>query len=176
MLDRLTCAASCERLQKLGFIDGSELPMPSRMPRHDDLEPLGVSFFKSSLNDELDMSNLTLPRTFFGRSDLSKVSIKNTNSSESNLCWNEFVAIDFGLSDLSLCDGRSSNFYTVTFSNSDLTRTDLRHSRFKHCVFYGAIMDGTILTRTQAVRLSLSNEQRSTIDWRWFSDPVPDGG
>src|SRR5947209_2717506 len=60
--------------------------VPTRMPSIDDDEPLGFSYFRSRLGDA-DNSNLTLPRTYFGRSLLHRVSFANTDLSESRMCW-----------------------------------------------------------------------------------------
>jgi hypothetical protein len=57
-------------------MDGTTMPrtaegkpfVPPQMPNHDDTE-LGFSFFRQLLQDA-DYSNLTLPRTYFGRPGL----------------------------------------------------------------------------------------------------------
>src|SRR5688572_16741673 len=95
MKPRLSYEASCRRLQE-NYLDGSEIPpLPEKLPQHDDPEPLGVCFYRVFIGDGDNLGNLTLPRTFFGRSDISDVSFRNTDLSESNLCWNDFTDVDF---------------------------------------------------------------------------------
>jgi len=52
----------------------------------------------------------------------------------------------------------------------------MRRADFEECVFDGAMMDGTVLTRKQGARLSLSNVQKVAIDWRDEEGPEPSGG
>src|ERR1700682_6312820 len=102
--------------------DGLEMPygedgrphVPPSMPSQGDDEPLGFSFFRGKWV-EVDFSNLTLPRTFFGRSSFERVSFANTNLSESRVCWNDFDDCDF--------------------SGADLSGSDLRASIYKGCKF-----------------------------------------
>src|SRR5947209_58207 len=83
--------------------------MRDRMPDMGDEEPLGFSYYKYRLEDA-DNSNLTLPRSFFGRSWFLRVNFANTDLSESRMCWNDFEDCDFSGADLSGCDMRSSIF------------------------------------------------------------------
>ncbi len=69
--------------------------------------------------------NLTLPRTYFGRSQIGPVSFENTDISESTLCWNDFSDVDFTDADLSQCDMRASQFTGVTFVRTNLRYADL---------------------------------------------------
>jgi BTB/POZ domain-containing protein KCTD9 len=83
---RLSYDESCRLLQELGYLDAGKIPpMPDRLPRYDDPEPLGVNFFRTRL-ETARLDNLTLKRTFFGRSELRSVSFVNTDLSQSNLC------------------------------------------------------------------------------------------
>ncbi len=150
--------------------------MPDHVPQYDDEGPLGVEFFRTFIGDGCDLSNLTLPRTFFGRSEISDVCFRNTDLSESNLCWNDFKNVDFSEAVLTRCDIRASIFNRVKFVNAELSGADLRHSEFKACDFNGAIMDGTVLTKAQEGRLQLSDEQRSKIKWASNAGPEPGGG
>jgi hypothetical protein len=75
---RLSYPKSCARLSI--YLNGKIPPMPSRQPRHDDDE-LGVSFFRTRV--EGDLSNLTIPRTFFGRSEIIEASFCGTDLTES---------------------------------------------------------------------------------------------
>jgi BTB/POZ domain-containing protein KCTD9 len=91
MAARLPYDLSCARLRELGLLAHDDrAPMPERLPRHDDEEPLGFNLFRTRLSDALDLSDLSLPRTFFGRSEINQVSFRNTDLRESNLCWNDF--------------------------------------------------------------------------------------
>jgi Pentapeptide repeats (8 copies) len=86
---------SCLLLQKIGQLEPDQFPeMPDHRPRYEDPEPLGVSFFRTVIEDE-KLANLTLPRTFFSRSEIRNVSFANTDFSESTLCWNDFIDVDF---------------------------------------------------------------------------------
>lgn len=168
---------SCRFLQTHGYLDGGELPpLPDHLPQYDDPEPLGVNFFRTMVTDEVPLDNLTLPRTFFGRSEVNKASFRNADLSESNLCWNDFLGVDFTGAILAKADMRSSQFVDVTFTAADLRGADMRRSSFERCTFDGAVLDGAILTKDQARMLSLTAEQRQLIDWR--SDPggEPGGG
>ena len=72
---RLSYAESILRLQELGFLDpGEQPPMPDQMPQPGDDEPLGLRFFRTFVGEGAELSNLTIPRTFFGRSEISGAS------------------------------------------------------------------------------------------------------
>ena len=173
---RLTYEDSCQLLQKIGYLDAGGLPpLPAQQPRHDDPAPLGVSFFRTLLvEDALD--NLSLPRTFFGRSEVQGVSFKNTLFSESNLCWNDFIDVNFTKADLSNSDLRASIFKNVMFVEANLSNSDLRHSTFEACDFTDADMDGVKLTHEQGARLHLSDAQRESISWLSDAGSLPEGG
>jgi BTB/POZ domain-containing protein KCTD9 len=129
-------------LRELGLLDGdSSPPMPERMPQQGD-EVLGFSIFRMPLDDPLDLSGLTLPRTFFGRSLVNRVSFRNCDLRESNLCWNDFVGTDLTGADLTGTDMRSSLFQQVLFVATSLVGTDLRRSFFDDCSFEKAAMKG----------------------------------
>src|SRR2546425_498690 len=111
---RLSYEESCRLLQRLGYPDvGAEgviPPIPDNRPQIDQ-DPLGVTFFRTRVGaGEHDLENLTLPRTFFGKSEVGPVSFKNTDLSESTLCWNDFTEVNFTDADLSRCDLRASFF------------------------------------------------------------------
>src|SRR5262245_527351 len=176
MMKRFSYLESCLKLQALRLLDGGEPPrIPDRMPRYDDGEPWGVCFFRLIVTDKV-LSNLTLPRTYFGRSEISNVSFRNTDLTESNLCWNDFVNVDFSATTLARCDLRSSVFDRVKFIDADLRATDMRGSWFGACIFINAIMNGAVLTRAQASRMAISEAQKAAIDWRDEDGPEPDGG
>jgi uncharacterized protein YjbI with pentapeptide repeats len=174
MMKRFSYLESCLQLQALSLLDGGQPPrMRDRMPRYDDGEPWGVSFFRTKVTDD-SLANLTLPRTYFGRSEISRVSFRNTDFTESSLCWNDFVDVDFSATTLAQCDLRSSQFDRVKFIGADLRVADMRRSWFNACIFDDAIMDGAVLTRAQASRMAISETQRAAIDWRDEDGPEPD--
>jgi uncharacterized protein YjbI with pentapeptide repeats len=113
-----------------------------QMPNYDD-EELCFSYFRYQLEDA-DNSNLTLPRTFFGRSWFVRVSFENTDLSESRMCWNDFDECDFSGADLSACDMRASNFRGCRFVSAVLRGADLRRSSFHACDFTGAELAGAL--------------------------------
>src|SRR5262249_28078690 len=137
---RLSYEESCRLLQRLGYpdagADGVIPPMPDHRPQCDDEEPLGVCFFRTKEGaGEHDLENLTLPRTFFGKSEVGPVSFKNTDLSESNLCWNDFNRVNFTDADLSGSDLRASLFCECDFVRTNLRNSDLRRSTFEKCDF-----------------------------------------
>jgi uncharacterized protein YjbI with pentapeptide repeats len=174
---RLSYADSIHRLQDLGFLEPDEQPrMPVRLPQPEDEEPLGPRFFRTFVGEGADLSNLTIPRTFFGRSEIGNASFRNTDLSESNLCWNDFTDTDFTVATLARADLRSSIYTRVIFTRADLRGADMRRAEFEGCIFDGAIMKGVILTRRQGARLGLSHAQKDVIDWRDDDGPEPGGG
>lgn len=175
MAGRLDYEASCRRLNELGWADCEPAPpIRSRKPKYDEEESLGVNFFRTRV--EGNLSGLTLPRTFFGRSEIKGASFHGTDLRESALCWNDFVDVDFSRAVLSDSDLRASLFERVSFVEADLGSVDLRRSAFTNCSFDRASMKGTILTRRQGETLSLSASQLSEIYWVDDEGDEPDGG
>ena len=173
---RLSYEESCRRLQKHYLGDGVIPPLRDRMPRPDDEEPLGVSFFRTFVGEGDDLSNLFLPHTFFGRSEINNAVFRNTDFTESNLCWNDFVDVDFTDSVLAGSDMRASLFQRVRFIRTDLRRTDLRRSTFEGCTFEEALMQGAIVTQSQKVMMRLSTSQTHDVAWSDSEGDEPDGG
>ena len=178
---RLSYEDSCRLLQGLGYPDvGAEgviPPIPDHRPQCDDEGALGVSFFRTRVRaGEHDLENQTLPRTFFGRSEVGPVSFKNTDLSESTLCWNDFTEVNFTDADLSRCDLRASFFRETDFVRTNLRNADLRRSNFEACDFTDADMRGTKLTREQAEQILLSDKQQQVIDWQKSDGEEPPGG
>jgi hypothetical protein len=171
---RLSYSDSCRQLGRLSY-GGEPPPIPDRMPRYDSAEPWGVSFFREQVREK-DFSNLTLPKAYFGKSELKCVLFCNIDLTESNLCWNDFIDVDFSHAVLAACDLRSSLFARVKFVGADLRAADLRRSSFEACTFVDANMQGAILTRGQDAQISLSRQQRIAINWRDDEGPEPDGG
>lgn len=112
MSERISYEESYRRLQERGhFPEKDAPPLPSQLPSIQDEGPLGISFFRTFVGEEEpgrveDIANMTLPRTFFGRSEVRQVSFKHTDLSESCLCWNDLVQVDFTETDLSGSDLR----------------------------------------------------------------------
>jgi uncharacterized protein YjbI with pentapeptide repeats len=189
-LTRHSYEESCRLLQRLGFPDAGSAgvipPIPDHRPQCDDEGPLGVSFFRSFVGHDIEqgdkdashriLENLTLPRTFFGKSYIQHVSFKNTDLSESTLCWNDFNEVNFTEADLSGCDLRASIFSEVDFVRADLRNTDLRRSDFETCDFTDADMGGAKLTHEQGEQIDLSEKQRQEIDWQESDGDQPLGG
>ncbi len=173
--ERLSYEDSCRRLQPHYLAPGYIPPIPDHVPLGD-TEPLGVTFFRTFVGEGSDLSNLTLPRTFFGRSEINDASFQNTDLEESNLCWNDFINVDFTDAVLAGSDLRASLFSHVKFLGTDLRRADMRRSSFEDCLFDGALMDGAILSYDQRSQLDLSDEQSARIEWTTDDGPEPCGG
>jgi uncharacterized protein YjbI with pentapeptide repeats len=174
MPERIPYVESCRVLQNRGLLEAGELPaLPERAPRHDD-EHLGVSFFRSRLAD-VPLEGLTLPRTFFGRSEIRGVSFRGTDLSESTANWNDFIDVDFSSADLSRADLRASVFERVSFQGAVLRGADLRGATFRSCTFTDADMTGAKLARAFTWLFRLSAAQRGVIDWQ-SPGPEPGGG
>ncbi len=152
--------------------------MPTQTPQPEDDEVLGLSFFRTRLakGSRIDLSNLSLPRTFFGRSEIRDVSFRNTDLSESNLRWNDLIDVDFSEASLGKGDLRASLYVRVVFANADLRGADLRYSTFEDCSFEGANMQGAVLAEDQRNAAPFSASQLLAIDWRNDHGPEPSGG
>jgi uncharacterized protein YjbI with pentapeptide repeats len=176
-MERIGWDQSVQKLIDEGILWGDEARpvLPSRRPGFGDDEPLGVSFFRTRLNDA-QLMNLTLPRTFFGRSGINNSSFENTDLSESTLCWNDFIDVSFRNADLHYSDLRASIFERVDFTEANLGSCDLRLSSFIACVFRGAILDNAKLTPDQVAKLTLSPEQMNRIYLQDDAGDPPPGG
>ncbi|MEW6303594.1 MAG: pentapeptide repeat-containing protein [Verrucomicrobiota bacterium] len=166
---------SCKALQRLHLLGAGRIPpLPGQMPRYDDYEPLGVEFFRAELAD-VSLEKLSLPRTYFGHSEIRDVSFRGSDLSESVANWNDFTNVDFSLADLSHCDLRSCCFDKVQFKHSILRGVDFRHCSFQNCNFEGADLMGAKLAKATVTKLRLSAAQRSTIVLRKVNGPDPPG-
>lgn len=148
MPQRLSYEESCRALQEVQLIEAGELPpMRSGLPWHDD-EVLGVSFFRTMVVDQ-KLENLTLPHTFFGRSEIRAVSFCGSDLSGSTANWNDFIEVDFTDADLSGSDLRACLFEGVKFRGARLVGVDLRYCGFKQCDFTEAdLMDAKLTQKT----------------------------
>jgi BTB/POZ domain-containing protein KCTD9 len=175
MPDRKPYKESCQFLKDQQLLEADTLPeLPQRAPRYDD-EQLGVSFFRTRLADAR-LDGLTLPRTFFGRSEIRGVSFRGTDLSESTGCWNDFIEVDFGEADLSGADLRGSIFQRVSFRGAVLRGADLRRTSFSGCTFADADLTGAKLSRSFLWLFRLSAAQRGNVDWQSGPGPEPAGG
>ena len=112
MVVRLDYEASYRRLHELGWPIRTRPADPqAQTATRRRRAARGVSFFRTRVGD--DLRGLTLPRTFFGRSEIKGASFHGTDLRESNLCWNDFVDVDFSQTVLSNSDlrARCSNVY-----------------------------------------------------------------
>lgn len=172
---RRSYADSCAHLQSTGLLDPGDIPpMPEHLPQYDDPEPLGVNFFQTRVTG--DLARLTLPRTFFGHSEISEASFRESDLTESNLCWCDFIDADFTQASLRGSDLRASNFERVRFTKCDLSAADLRQSAFTDCDFTDCILREAKMTREQAAELGLSKKQLAEIHWQPDDGEEPGGG
>jgi BTB/POZ domain-containing protein KCTD9 len=176
-MPRLNFLNSIERLRLMGLIGPEDnLVIPKRMPQYDDDAIDGFSIFRMGLEGTVDLSNLTLPRTYIGRSELNGVSFRNSDINESNMCWNDFISSDFEFAKLDSSDMRATNFSNCNFTHCSLKQADLRHSSFSDCRFVNANLNGAIITKSQLTELGLTKEQMISIDLRADAGPEPEGG
>jgi uncharacterized protein YjbI with pentapeptide repeats len=94
-------------------IDGKAY-IPKHIPFLYEEEPIGLSFFRVERRDK-NLSDLTMPRTYIGRSEFSSVTFNNSDLSDSLCCWDTFSDCDFSDSDLSFADLRASVFERCCF-------------------------------------------------------------
>jgi uncharacterized protein YjbI with pentapeptide repeats len=174
---RLQYVDSIRRLRELGFLGPDEHPpIPDHVPQPEDDEPLGLSFFRTFVGEGADLSNLGIPRTLFGHSEINDASFRNSDLSESNLRWNDFIDVDFTEATLARADLRTSIYARANFTRTDLRGADMRRAEFKECIFDGALLDGAILARRQQGLMALSNAQKAVVAWRDEDGPEPNGG
>ena len=178
MPTRLNYEQSCRSLQQQKWLEQGDLPpMPAKPPAYDD-EVLGVEFFRTCLDgkDGAEFQNLTLPRTYFSRSDIIGISFINSDLSESVANWNDFKDNDFSSADLSRLDFRGCQIIGTKFVGTLLIDADLRCCSFEDCDFTNADMTRTRLTRETGASLQLSDSQKAVIDWHDDDGEEPGGG
>jgi uncharacterized protein YjbI with pentapeptide repeats len=144
-------------------IVGEPRPVVTRPPRADDLE-FGPSIIRT-LVEGADLSDLTLPGLYVGRSELRRVFLAGSDLRLSTFNWNDVSACSFYRCDLSGADLRACNFERCSFTQAELTQADMRHSTFRDCDFTGARLGGTLLLPSQRALLLLSTEQDAVIAW-----------
>jgi len=175
MPNRKPYKESCQFLKDEQLLESDALPeLPEQAPRYDD-DQLGVSFFRTQLADAR-LEGLTLPRTFFDRSEIRGVSFQGSDLSQSTACWNDFIDVDFGGVDLSGADLRASIFQRVNFRGAFLRGADLRRASFSGCTFTDADLTGAKLCRSLFWFFRLSSAQRRNVAWQSGPGPEPEGG
>jgi uncharacterized protein YjbI with pentapeptide repeats len=112
---------------------------------------------------EGDYSALSIPRTFFGKSLIEQASFENSDLSESVLCWNDFIDVNFSSASLQNADLRRSVFERCLFANADLRGADLRGSDFTDCGFAGAQFEGAVAERGADWLKALEPSQRAQL-------------
>jgi uncharacterized protein YjbI with pentapeptide repeats len=174
---RLSYEDSCRHLQSLGLLTEGIMPVfPDRLPQFDDPQNYGIRFFRTHMDHTSDLSGLSLPRSFIGRSEVRGTLFVNSDLRQSNLTWNNFSHVDFSDAILAGSDLRSSFYVEVRFLRANLRGADLRLATFERCDFAEAAFENAILTRTQGDSMTLSDQQRAQIDWREDPGREPPGG
>ena len=171
---------SFEFLAQIVELMGQPRPDISRPPRHDD-EELGPSLFRS-LVDGVEVSELTLPGVFIGRSQLTSCSFTDSDLHWATFNWSDFLRCEFTACDLSGSDLRACKFEGCSFRDVNLSGVDLRGSSFDGCDFEGARCDGLVLYRrggllglgVEETEVPLSKEQRGRVSWT--SEYIPPAG
>lgn len=172
---RFSLEETCQRLRELDLIEaGTTIQVPDHPPRFDE-DSTGLSFFRTQL-EGVDLGGLSLPRTFFGRSEIREVSFRGSDLSESVAHWNDFVEVDFRDADLTRVDFRASTFQQVDFRLAVLREADLRHATFSDCSFAGALLEGARVARECMESLTLSSVQRQGLHTCADPGPEPPGG
>jgi uncharacterized protein YjbI with pentapeptide repeats len=175
MSEKLSYEESCRFLQREGWEPVGDIPpMLERPPGYDD-EILGLSFFRTWVEDA-KLENLTIPRTYFSRAKVNKFSFVGTDLTESVANWNDFEDVDFSSSDLTRVDLRACVLRRVRFDNALMKNADLRCCGFEECTFVGADLTETKITREAGTLLNLSPEQHEQVSWQDADGPDPDGG
>jgi hypothetical protein len=165
-------------------ITGDPHPTVNRPPKHDDERP-GPSIFRTVV-EEVDLTNLTLPGLYVGRSELRDVTFQGSDLHMSTFNWSDLTQCRFMAADLTDADLRACRFVRCAFSSANLSRADLRGSTFADCVFDGAVFEGTKLYRRPGLAgffragsdqrsLPLTHEQSDAAEWLKDS-PEPGGG
>jgi hypothetical protein len=153
--------------------DGTPDPYRQRPSQHCSMDH-GFSLFRTYL-DYYDLDHLTIPCTYMGKVRGYQTSFHQSDLSRSRLAAGLFTDCDFSEADFS--DSLLANSYSgCTFEDAILKNVDFRSSWFEACTFAGADMNGAKLLKHQAAMLTLSETQRSEIEWHEDSDTGPDVG
>lgn len=186
---RLSYKESCQRLMKADWMDVCvfspevwdglvDPPVRASRPLPSDLYYDGIEIFKTYISgkDRFPLENMTLPRTFINRSEVSDLSFANTDLAESFFCWNDFLEVNFSNACLRSVDFRSCDLDGVNFSYADLRDADFRQSAFHGCCFLNANMKGTKFLRRDLNWDVFSRKQIAEIIWCEDDGEVAPGG
>ena len=174
-----TYAESFQLLSTQLELIGDPRPDVASPPRHDDPAP-GPTIFRYIV-DDADLSSITLPGLYVGRSSLTNVSFAGGDLRLSTSNWSNFMTCDFSGCNLAGADLRACVFQGCSFGNADLRGVDLRHSTFQACSFTGArLQDAKVvrigwLARARRRRPAFSAEQEAQLTWS-EPGPEPHGG
>lgn len=161
-------------------IIGTAQAQVSRPPRHDD-DDFGPSIFRMLLED-VDLANLTVPGLYVGRSQLRRISFRDSDLHLSALNWSGLEECDFSGADLSGSDLRACRFVRCLFRGANLAQADLRGSTFEACAFDDAVMRGAVVHRRHRLLglLKLGSSPRLSAVQRagisWSADTTEPGG
>jgi len=179
---RLTPENSIKYIRDLGWdVPDDSSAFLKSMPSETDGE-LGLRFFRTNVHNA-QFDYLTIPRTYFGRSEIKSTTFEHSDLVESRMCWNDWQYCHFAGADLSGCDLRRSHFEYCYFNGANLKGADLRGACFDRCSFSNAVMKGVklgkqfgFLSGLKAKALKLSPEQAREIDWVSSAGEEPAGG
>jgi uncharacterized protein YjbI with pentapeptide repeats len=170
-MPRLSYEDSCRQLESQQLLPPGDI---STQPPQPGDGMAGVRFANVMLAGA-KLSGLTLPHTYFSRSEIRASTFRNTGLTESTAHWNDFIEVDFSRADLSGSDLRACVFQRVNFRDAKLAGVDLRYCGFKHCDFTGADLTDAKLTPKAGQALRLSPEQQSVIVWQADDGEEPEG-
>jgi hypothetical protein len=129
--------------------------------------------FRDKTFEEVDFTDLCLPRTLFVRCRFAGVTFRNTDLRLSCLADGDWIDCDFSDADLVCCDLRGAELFGCRFANARLVGADLRGAKLTGCDFAGADLTGAHLDRALKATLPLSDVQRDRmVDWY---DPKDEG-
>ena len=165
---RLSLEATWELLEMANYgplWDEGHQPLVPTQALTEDTEEEDFTFFRTFLR-EANLSRMTLPRTYFGRTGFELVSFLDSDLKQSYMCENDWLDCDFTAADLSETDMSSSLYYGCRFKRAILNDADLREAEFVDCDFTEAEMRGAVLSHEQADIFLWSERQRAAIDWQ----------
>lgn len=165
--ERLSLDATWDYLESIGIEpprDAQGLPCVVTDNPYNHSYDDRLTFFRTYIRD-LDFSCLTMPNSFFGRTQIDAFNFRNTDLSGSYMQENDWLDCDFTSANLSKCS-LIALFYNCNFNGADLRGADLRDGGFYNCDFTNAILADACLRPEQAQDLPLSELQRLVINWQ----------
>jgi hypothetical protein len=165
MAGRRPWAESWEHLKARGVrVGGSS---PEECDRPEPGVPHGGPCVLAGVYEEVDLEDLTLPRTLVEDCRFQGVSFRNTILRMSCLAGNDFLDCDFTGAVLTCADLRDADLFGCRFVDCTLTAADLRGAKLTGCDFTGADLNGARMDRALKDVLALSDRQRDLmVDWR----------